>query len=1145
MSADPLKQLQIEEQSRDIDPNVRQRRASNPADSVWVNASAGTGKTKVLTDRVLRLLLPDENGKPGTKPHRILCLTFTKAAAAEMALRINERLSRWAVMDDQALRTELDKNLLGKPPTPQMMAAARQLFVQVLDSPGGLNIMTIHAFCQSLLGRFPIEAGLPPNFELIEEGQAQKLLEEAKARILHHADENGLQESLTRMAGEINESQFADLLGNLCSEIRQLDRTLEEYKSDDALYSALCRALNAPDDMNEEESVQAFCAQTPDSLGTLCRALCEGGANNKKMAAALQNWIESPAQLRELSFDAYAAALITTKQTPRAIDKKLLEANPQLADMLNTEVQRILSAQDRRCAIRNAVLSRDLLLLGRAIIQRYKQQKARLGVLDYEDLINRTLSLLTGQGATPVDPSWVLFKLDGGLDHILIDEAQDTNPEQWQIISILAQEFYAGMGQTDTVRTLFVVGDEKQSIYSFQRAAPKEFDRMRTYFAAKIRESDNNWHEEDMTISFRSTKSVLRLVDETFAADTARRGLGTHILPHDAFRRGQAGHAELWPLTKAEDPVKEEPWTPPTTIQDVTSAPNKLAGQIAETIDGWLTNGDILQSQNRAIRPGDILVLVRTRTAFVNQLVKALKSRDIPVSGVDRLVLNEALAVQDLIVAAEFALLPFNDLALATLLKSPFIGISEEQLYDIAIDRTASLWEAVQDKADPAITDYCKTLMGRAKFLPPYDFFAHILQEPCPASDESGLKAVLNRLGSDSLDPLDEMMSLALESEGDALSSLQAFVHAFRKNKSEIKRELEEAGGAVRIMTIHGAKGLQAPRVFMPDTTRTHSSKRTSRLLWPDKTDLPVPLWAPRKDDSCKAYRKAFERLEATLDDEYRRLLYVALTRAEDRIYIGGTLGSKGMLDDSWYNYVRDAFERMPDIVEDERTGAKSISNIQRDAHKDTKDAREDSQQPAALPDWIHKTVPQESEPPRPLTPSRPSVPEPAAQSPLAASENYRYKRGNIIHTLLQMVPDIPNGKQEQAIRRYLQSPAHGLPDDQQNEIRTETLAILNHPEFAPIFGPGSMAEVPVTGLLDDKTLISGQIDRLLITPTDVFIIDYKTNRPPPDDEAAIPAQYRQQLQAYARALGQIYPDKTIRTALLWTNLPRLMVVTL
>lgn len=1144
MSSDPALLNQQTGSVRDTDPNVRQRRASNPQSSVWVNASAGTGKTKVLTDRVLRLLLPGQDGQPGTKPHRILCLTFTKAAAAEMALRINEKLSEWAVMSDEELRQDLTKKLLGKPPTPQMMAAARKLFVEVLDSPGGLNIMTIHAFCQSLLGRFPIEAGLPPGFQLIEETQAASLLNQSKNQVLQTAADTGLKQALTVLSTEMNESQFADVLGSLCSEISQLRRILQGFKSPDTLYASVCKELGITPSDNKESVLSGFCRQYAPDLGILCQALSGGGVNDQKMGAAIQRWIECSSEQRAVDFQAYAEALITkTDKTPRAISKRLLGERPELAAILNTEVQRILDVQDRLCAIHNAKATHSLLLVGQAILDKFTEQKEALGLLDYEDLISKTLGLLTGQTKRRIDPAWVLFKLDGGLDHILIDEAQDTNPEQWEIISILSQEFFSGSGQSDIDRTVFVVGDEKQSIYSFQRAAPKEFERMRADFASQIQASGNNWHEEDMTISFRSTKSVLQLVDTVFQGEAASKGLGHDILPHDVFRNGEAGHAELWPLTESEETEKLEPWSPPTTIIESSSATNKLAGEIAAQIESWLVSGDILESKGRPIRAGDILILVRTRTALVGQLVKALKSKSIPVSGVDRLALNDSLAVQDLLIAADFALLPHDDLALATFLKSPFIGLCEDQLYALAIDRPGKLWDALQASGHENITDYCLNIINKAKYSSPYDFFAQILQTPCPANAESGIASILKRLGHDSMDPVDEFMSLALDKEGESNGSLQRFVHQFKKNTVEIKRELEEAGNAVRIMTVHGAKGLQAPIVFLPDTTRTHSSRRTPRLLWPDKTGLSVPLWAPRKASECKAYSKAFKTLEDALDDEYRRLLYVALTRAEDRIYIAGTKGKTGLLDDNWYRYVQEAFERTDIVEQDPQTGRLSISNPQIRPAEDKKPLNQKKSADTPLPDWFSKAMPEENIPPRPLVPSRPSVAEPSAISPLAGSEEYRYKRGNIIHALLQMLPDMDKGRWERAAKQYLASPAHGLPEDQQEMICTETLNILSHPDFAPIFGPGSIAEAPVTGLLDDKTLISGQIDRLLVTDHDILIVDYKTNRPPPDDVSGVPDQYRKQLDAYARTLAKIYPGRTIKTALLWTNVPALMEI--
>ena len=1141
MSTD--KALQQGESTGDsLDASVRQRRASVPDTSVWVNASAGTGKTKVLTDRVLRLLLPREDGQPGTKPHRIVCLTFTKAAAAEMAVRIGQTLSRWTVMPDEDLKEAL-KNLSGHTPSPATLQAARQLFVEVLDSPGGLNIMTIHAFCQSILGRFPLEAGLSPNFEVIEEAKAGQLLGQAIDETLLTAqnDENSaLFEAVQSITREVHEAAFISLLSSISSERQQLQDILHKFRADQALKQAIENALNAPENLTETDIVTAFCTEAPPRLSALSSALAQGNAGDQKMAAAIQDWLNAPTEHRIRTFETYAAALIlASRPEPRSIGKKTIESFPETPSLLNTEVQRILEAKDKIKARTNADLTHNLLMIGHHILQNYQSKKEALGVLDYDDLIACTQNLLKGD---KIDASWVLFKLDGGLDHILIDESQDTNPEQWSIVSSLAQEFFAGYGQTEDVRTVFVVGDEKQSIYSFQRAAPREFERMKTFFETKIKEAQQKWHKEDMVTSFRSTKAVLNLVDRVFALPAAGKGLGTEILPHDLSRHGEAGHVEIWPLIKGEQEEKEAPWTPPVTIKDTADAKQAMAVRIADTIKTWLDTGEKLESKGRPIEPGDILILVRTRSALVGHMVKALKARSIPVSGVDRLRLNQSLAVQDMLAMAEFALLPDDDLNLATILKSPFIGLNENQLYDLSYARSASLWDTLRQSDYEGIIRYLQSLIALSGRVNPHEFLTHLLYSPCPAHTENGLKAILSRLGKEALDPIDELVNLALRGNEEYCGSLQRFVHAIKRSDSDIKREMEEAGQAVRIMTIHGAKGLQAPIVFMPDTTRTHSSKRTDRLLWPDKTELNIPIWAPRKDDECKAYRAAFEAVEDTLEDEYRRLLYVAMTRAEDRLYIGGIENTKKNLDDSWYNYIHQAFENWDEALTDDETGNIAFTTPQT---KTVETSQTTSKQTMHFdtPKWLYAPIPQEETPPRPLMPSRPSETVQAALSPLQSAGTDRFKRGNLTHTLLQMLPDIAPDEWEAAATRYLASPAHSIPPDLQADIARETIAVLNHPDFAPIFGPGSMAEVPITGMLDARTLISGQIDRLLITDHEIYIVDFKTNRPPPARDTEIPDIYRKQLESYARTMEKIYPDRIIKTALLWTDGPTLMPV--
>lgn len=1136
-----------ENQQSDLDPNVRQRRASNPDASVWVNASAGTGKTKVLTDRVLRLLLPRKNGQSGAKAHKIICLTFTKNAAAEMALRINRTLSAWVMMDQAAL-TETLKDLLGHPPTPQIINAARKLFVEVLDSPGGLNILTIHSFCQSILGRFPVEANLPPHFTVIEEYQSQFMLKNAINSVFFN---NKHLHSIELLASEINENQFEGLLNQFVSESSQFKRILKPYSSTEDLSKAIHSEYKVDCNKTVQNLCDEFCEHQSQDLQNLCATLSKGTKSDIKIANAIQIWIESDREARKNYIPNYCKALLTTKYEPRKLSKSVLSGHPEVVHIYTREVVRILEFQDQCAAKKDSEFTFHLLSVARDILKAYKHEKTLAAVLDYEDLISMTLDLLSGSLSQTINTSWVLYKLDGGIDHMLIDESQDTNPEQWQILSHLCEDFYHSVPNKDSTRTLFVVGDEKQSIYSFQRAAPKEFSRMKAYFKEKITQSGHHWHEEDMTISFRSTKSVLQLVDHIFSADNKGAYLGADVFPHTSFRRGDAGHAEIWPLE--ETPLKEEqePWTPPIEIRDHPNAQVVLAQKIAQKIRHWIDRKKSLPPKGRAITPGDILILVRTRTAFVNQLMRALKSQNIPVSGADRLILSEALAAQDLMIAGEFALLPDDDLALATLLKSPLCGLNDDDLFALCHGRQASLLFAIQNNDQyKNIAEYCEWLIRQARQVSPHQFFTDILYQPCPAHPYNGFQAFQARLGQDCLDPIEEFMNSVLNKEHECHSSLQALLHILKSSNTDIKRELDESGDMVRIMTVHGAKGLQAPIVFLPDTTRTSASKRINSILWPDKTGLKIPICSARKSSACRIYKTAYEKVEAELDEEYHRLLYVALTRAEDQIYICGYKGQRSPIDDSWYHHVEKEFDAHPHVQEHGKNGHRYFFNDQTRKIKNNSLVSDKKSAPYDPPQWLFENAPDEAEHQKAMSPSHmddQSDDEPIL-SPRINHKNTqikRFQRGNLTHMLLQILPDIPVEHWDDAAMRYLSQKNHNIETHIQKDIWRETKAVLTHPDFTSIFGEGSQAEVAISGILSDGTRINGQIDRLLITDDEILIVDYKTNRPPPLDVKDVSTQYRKQLAAYADIMAQIYPNRTVRTALLWTDGPRLMEISL
>lgn len=1147
-------------EQRPTNPNVLQQQASDPMTSVWVGASAGSGKTKVLTDRMLRLLLPDANGKPGTQPHKILALTFTKAGASEMSLRISKRLSEWAVMPLETSSVEKAgglkenlKNLLGHAPSEEQITAARKLFARVVDAPGGLKIMTIHSFCMSLLSRFPLESGLTPSFKELNDSQTQRLLSRARDTVLKdpNTDKGSLlSQAIHNLSIAQNEEQFSKLLENIVKERHQLQLILEKNFGVDGLYNNICQSFGIPAGISAEDIMMAACDNDSfdeEKLWNAAKALGNSDkSSDQKNSIKIQQWLEADKKDRITLYEIYRSAFLTNEITiqKRLATANVVKNNPNILSILENEAQRLLQLEDKFNAIKISTLTRDLFLIGQEILNHYKALKEKESALDFDDLILRTLALLQGRTETltglDVTP-WIRYKLDQGIDHILVDEAQDTNPEQWGIIQALCDDFFDGTTQDDVERTVFVVGDEKQSIFSFQRARPEKFEEMRQWFSEKIKNGGKILAPVNFITSFRSVTSVLDLVDRVFSTPSMREGLGLENIKHESFYYRRSGLVELWPLFENDEKQNIDPWAPPIETAESSSGAAQLANHIAQTIAGWIKNKELLASYNRPIEAKDILILVRSRTPFLDQIVKSLKDEKIPISGVDRMILSQQLVVQDLCAAAQFALLPEDDLALAGFLKSPFIGWDEDRLFNVAYNRDRkSLWKSIQESGDKKTIQWLSLLIKTAGKDRPYEFFAKILQQPCPADSESGLKAIKKRLGDECLDPLDEFLNNVIEFEKDSIPTLQNFLQAQLYDESEIKRQMEEGGKAVRIMTVHGAKGLQAPIVILPDTAKSASRGKIDNILWPDRSGASLPYFCPTSTAVPDKCRDAFDVLKIQQQQESKRLLYVALTRAEDRLYIAGYKTTKNLPEDSWYHYVQNGFLLLDDVekIESDRGEILRHTNPEIDSthNHNEKEKTSDKNKKIPAPDWLHKAMPEEPFPPRPLMPSRPSEKEVSALSPLKSKNEYRFVRGNVTHKLLQILPDLPADKRESAAQKYVAQPAHGLSDKIQKSIVEETLKILNDPKFSAVFGAGSMAEVPITGLMNDKTIISGQIDRLLITEQEILVVDFKTNRPPPQKLVDVPDIYRKQMKAYADALRLIYKDKPIKTALIWTD---------
>jgi ATP-dependent helicase/nuclease subunit A len=1102
-----------------------QRRAFDPAASVVVAASAGTGKTHVLTNRVLRLLLA------GAAPGKLLCLTFTKAAAAEMANRINATLGDWARIDDEALHRAL-ADLCGLHAVDDAMRVeARRLFARVLDDPTGLRIQTLHAFCQAVLARFPLEAQVPPHAQVLDERTAAELLLQARAELIEAvraAPDSPLGLAFAEVTRHVEDQGFAALVDALVIERRRLLRLKEQHRGRANTIAATWRALGVSPDENEAQilaDAQTDAALDRAAIGRAAQALLGGTDAEVQRGQRIRGFLE--ATDRAAGWEDYCDVFLTKDGEPRQqLVSKPTERHALGTDAaLRIEQQRIVILLDRLKAIALGRASTALLDVTEDLFDRYGALKQRRGALDYDDLILRTRNLLIDGRMSP----WVLYKLDGGIDHILIDEAQDTSPEQWELVRALSAEFFAGKGKAEGRRTVFAVGDAKQSIFSFQGADPQSFADWADALETQVTAAGRRFAGLPLALSFRSAPAVLRLVDRVFAGP-ARAGLGAAPISHQAFRSGAGGVVELWPVFETAPGDAPDPWAPPLERRDRKTSLDRLADHLVETIHGWIGR-EPLPSRGRSVRPGDIMLLVRRRNALLDAVVRGLKGRGVPVAGTDRMALTEQLAVMDLVALGRFLVMPDDDLSLAEVLKSPLFGLDDDDLFALAWNRQGSLWRTLQTRAAElpkysGLPLFLSGMLARADYLPPHEFYAELL------SARGGRRQLLARLGPDAADPLDEFLGQALAYERQHPPSLQGFLHWLERGETEVKRDPEQLRDEVRLMTVHGAKGLQAPIVILPDTCQVPQTR--PGLLW----TADAALWSPRValDDPVAAAARA-EAREAERR-EHNRLLYVALTRAEDRLYICGYAGPRGVAEGAWYRLVEQAMQDAPAMPWPDGRVARRIAEPQRDPPRPARDTVTTEPAPG-LPAFA---TPARAEPvpPRPLAPSRPAGDEPAVRSPLAARGVDRFRRGRLLHQLLQGLPALVPATRLEAARRLLSSPIHDLSPLEIEAMAREAMAVLDDPAFAAVFGPQSAAELPIVGRVGN-VVVAGQVDRLLVGDSEVLLVDFKSDRPPPAQADAVAPTYLRQMAAYAAVLRAIYPEKAIRAALLWTDGPRLM----
>ena len=1121
---------------------AQQRLASDPEVSAFVAASAGAGKTKLLTDRLLRLMLS------GERPARIQCLTFTKAAAAEMALRLQRRLGDWVTLPDPALAEELKALLVV--PAPEKLVTARQLFAEILDLPGGMRIGTIHAFCQSLLRRFPVEAALSPHFRLLDDIDAATKWRDSREAMLEGAHTEASRTALTALAGLVSADQFGLLVRELQQDRDRLEALLALDPAEVA--AAQRRVLGVAGD--EATVIAAACRGHAPALLPALRGIADkGAATCAEKARFMLDWLSGPLPEPVSQWSAWRCAFLREDGSPRGpttlINKKLADQRPDLAEALLDEQRRVLAVEESCRAARAAAASAALVCLAGPVARGYAGSKENEAKLDYDDLIGRTGQLLVDPGA-----AWVLYKLDGGLDHLLLDEVQDTAPAQWNIAGKLTEAFFDGTDAGTARRTVFAVGDRKQSIYSFQGADPDQFEHWRGLLHRRVRQAGEGWRDVELNVSFRSTVPVLALVDAVFADPVAAPGVTEPgLLHHVADRAGDAGAVELWPLAPPPEEAPAEPWTVPDRNIGSISAPQRLAEALADRIADETGGAVMLESQGRPLQPGDVLVLVRRRNAFAGSLVRALKARKVPVAGLDRLVLTDQPAVADLLALCDVLLLPEDDLQLACVLTSPLGFLADEQLMELAIGRRGTLWSALCARAGErpewqAAHDFIAALLARVDYASPHALLVEALGRL------GGRARLLARLGPEAAEPIDELLGTAIAFATSHPPSLQGFLHWLRQSGAEVKREAEGAGSAVRIMTVHGAKGLQAPLVILPDTTALPPDDGS--LLWaPDPDGGPdVPVWSPRKELRCTASEVLRQAAAARRREEYNRLLYVALTRAEDRLLVCGWQPYRAPPEGCWYDLVVRGFSRLEAAPAASRLPWEgpvrryACAQTRPAGHGDSR-AGQGGEPPlpgwaGQAPAWTPAAAAAEPVPPSPLAPSRPEGaemgPVPQAASPLAARDigGARFRRGQIAHALLQHLPALPPAERRAAALRWLARPGSPITDPE--TLAGEVLAVLDHPDLAPLFGPAGRAEVPLTGLVGGA-VVGGLVDRLAVLPDRVLMADYKTNRTPPARVDDVPVLYLRQMAAYREVLRGALPGRAVTCVLVWTAVSRVM----
>ncbi len=1127
-----------------------QQEASDPKRSVFVAASAGSGKTKILTDRVLRLLLT------GSTPNQILCLTFTKVAAFEMKHRIYKELGNWSIINENDLSNRIF-NLTAQKPSKSLLKKARNLFVSILDDFEGIKINTIHAFCQGLMARFPLESEIKPNFSIIDSQIENKLLLQAKDMLLKEALTNeSLKQKIQSISSNLNEEGFLDIILELINKRSDLESTIEELSGLNNLNNILLLIFNSKDKdkeiiynlINNPDQDSNFNVKSLKEIANIAKD--SDKISDKNYYNSTINYLKNP---NEDNFAEYINGFFTQKKEARKniITKFVSIKYENASQIIKLESDRLASIIEEINSFYIANLTIDLLEIANKMLQFYSNLKNSNNYLDYSDLISKSVKLLNNKE----NSQWIKYKLDGAIEHILVDESQDTNNNQWQIIKAVSDDFFnENKTEEGQKRTIFIVGDNKQSIYSFQGADPGIFSNVFSYYQNKLKLANQEISNISLNNSFRSRRNILKLVDNIFQNEKYKKAISPiNMVKHNPIKIQENGKVELWPIInvkkKKEEYKNDFSWKINVRPSNTLNSKELLAKLIAKKIKSWIVTKKIIKSENRVIQPRDIMILIKNRTNNLgNLIIENLQKEGIAVNGGDKIELFNNILIKDLLTIARFLLLPEDDLNLATLLKSPLLEISEEDLFELCQVKNQKeiyLFQALKLSKKPNIIKALEFLSDMENFYQRntyeiYLLFLHILE------NKNKKAKIIAHFGEESKEIIHQFLNLCINFEESDSIGLESFISdidnsSLRINIDSINNEFNQ----VKITTIHSAKGLESKIIILADSFHSHIQKYGSnknKILWLNKDNLKIPIYKASKDSQLtNDIKKHNLKIK---EEEYLRLLYVAITRAEEEIYITGF--GENATDDCWYNLIKNYglieaktkesdFRNLLNIKEDDFTQNNEILYFEDENQNTTneitlKDNQENNQN-YKIPDFLTKKA--ETELFQNII--YPSTIDKTSYNNITQANNVNF--GNIIHKILELfIKKLKNNNILLKIEKHLNQHYKELESAEKKEILRQIKILSIDKKFEFLRINKLETEIPIFSNIDNQ-IISGKIDLLVIKQDEIIIIDYKSNKINKEEINEIAKKYQNQLELYRVIIQEIYPDKKIKSAIIWTYL--------